>query len=231
MNVELSRLKSFANWDHKNITKETLALNGFFYTGLSDIVECYFCGIRIYQWSEDDNVYTEHKKWSPSCSFLYGDRLDNIALDEEKLNDTIPFRTSQDVTSEGVINENMNDEKKRLDTFKNWPISVQQSGNDLSAAGFFYTEFNDTVQCYSCGVKVRNWIQSDNPWKKHTTDCAHIRDSTEILFVCKICFDRKYEIVVMPCAHLFCCEQCSIKIDTCPICRKKICEKIKVYMQ
>ncbi|AXS67719.1 iap-2 [Cryptophlebia peltastica nucleopolyhedrovirus] len=48
---------------------------------------------------------------------------------------------------------------------------------------------------------------------------------------CKICFDKSIEICFSPCGHFATCEQCAERCKNCCICREKIKEKIKVYLQ
>ena len=49
-------------------------------------------------------------------------------------------------------------------------------------------------------------------------------------FRCSICCDREVQIVFLPCQHLTSCEQCSIRIDDCPICRTNIDRRLRVYI-
>lgn len=39
---------------------------------------------------------------------------------------------------------------------------------------------------------------------------------------CIICLAKPREIIIKPCGHLVCCEQCSSMLNECPICRKAI---------
>ena len=43
-------------------------------------------------------------------------------------------------------------EQSRLNTFVDWPISLQQKPAELAAAGFFYSGRGDKVYCFSCGI-------------------------------------------------------------------------------
>ncbi len=58
-------------------------------------------------------------------------------------------------------------EKSRLKTFSLWPSSAQSSPQKLAAAGFFYTGAGDTCQCFFCGLKLRNWHHTNDPWEIH----------------------------------------------------------------
>lgn len=37
---------------------------------------------------------------------------------------------------------------------------------------------------------------------------------------CKICFDRKLEVMFIPCGHIIACIQCAITLIGCPVCRE-----------
>ena len=54
----------------------------------------------------------------------------------------------------------------------------------------------------------------------------HINDSLE----CKVCLTNRACVMMIPCAHMSTCEDCSKKLDNCPICRKKILGSIKGFM-
>jgi hypothetical protein len=46
---------------------------------------------------------------------------------------------------------------------------------------------------------------------------------------CAICFERQKVIIFMPCSHLASCVECSVALQTCPICRKKVEATIRTY--
>jgi Zinc finger, C3HC4 type (RING finger) len=43
---------------------------------------------------------------------------------------------------------------------------------------------------------------------------------------CIVCMEKKKDRIFYPCGHYYCCEECSKKLVTCPICRRKIETKI-----
>ena len=45
--------------------------------------------------------------------------------------------------------------------------------------------------------------------------------------ICPICFDKKRNTISLPCKHLF-CEECSNKMEKCPICRQLIITRYKL---
>ncbi|KAH9492285.1 hypothetical protein Btru_024583 [Bulinus truncatus] len=66
-----SRLETFREWTSHNILlPEVLASSGFFYTGESDCVRCFQCGLGLRSWKAGDDVNTEHQKYRPQCPYL-----------------------------------------------------------------------------------------------------------------------------------------------------------------
>lgn len=65
------RLSTFTCWPVQiSPIKFDLAENGLYYTGESDVVKCFSCGVRLYNWMATDDARTEHLKYSPTCFFL-----------------------------------------------------------------------------------------------------------------------------------------------------------------
>ena len=46
---------------------------------------------------------------------------------------------------------------------------------------------------------------------------------------CIVCCDQAKDCVLMPCAHLALCFECSSKVDQCPLCRGAISNRIKIF--
>ena len=50
--------------------------------------------------------------------------------------------------------------------------------NDMSAAGFYFTDREDVVRCAFCGVEVGRWEQGDDPFRDHqrwSPSCGFIK--------------------------------------------------------
>jgi len=61
-------------------------------------------------------------------------------------------------------------ELNRLITFTTWDTqSYGPLQSLLAKAGFFYTEEDDTVECFACGVRISNWDANKDPVKEHAT--------------------------------------------------------------
>lgn len=83
LSFEVNRLLTFNDWSNTSVNKHSLAKFGFFYTSVKDNVKCFFCGVEIGAWHEDDNVFVEHKRWSNYCPLLNLEPTTNIAIDPE----------------------------------------------------------------------------------------------------------------------------------------------------
>jgi len=46
---------------------------------------------------------------------------------------------------------------------------------------------------------------------------------------CSVCLDARPNQTFVPCGHCVCCEECASKLEDCPVCRKKITQKVKNF--
>jgi len=61
---------------------------------------------------------------------------------------------------------NMKSEADRRKTYEGWPVSFMDK-NQLSAAGFYFTNRGDVVRCAFCGVEVGRWEEGDDALRDH----------------------------------------------------------------
>lgn len=64
------RIRTFYNWSRIQ-TPDALASAGFFRTpdAGADDVQCFYCGIRVFDWEDSDEPLSEHIRWSQNCKF------------------------------------------------------------------------------------------------------------------------------------------------------------------
>ncbi|XP_050306387.1 baculoviral IAP repeat-containing protein 7 isoform X2 [Anthonomus grandis grandis] len=176
------RLKSYANWPNKDVSKEVLAKAGFFYKNCNDLVQCPFCFIEGYQWVAGDNPMQDHRTWSPRCPFvmtsvepdspsrrntdtcgLYGVEVfpNSVPEDEIQLERLGISKSKSPAHPDKAILES------RLETFSDWPKSLKQTPKDLADAGFFYIGVGDQTICFHCGGGLKDWEANDSPWEEH----------------------------------------------------------------
>ena len=79
----MHRLKTFTifNWPlHKHTSMLDLAEAGLYYTGSSDAVKCFLCRVTLNDWKQGDIPSEEHKRLSPNCPFVKGERTYNQSI-------------------------------------------------------------------------------------------------------------------------------------------------------
>ncbi len=139
----LQRLRSFHAWPEFLGTRPTeLARAGFFYTGVGDRVQCFFCGGVIKSWRPDDNPVIEHASRFTECGFI---RMTYIT-----------WRPKFPATSRP---------RQRLETFRGVDLTPHRA-TELANAGFFYTGVADEIQCFYCGFIVAT---APHDLKEHST--------------------------------------------------------------
>ena len=66
----------------------------------------------------------------------------------------------------------------RLATFEGWPIGIPLTAQELTDAGFIYTNFRDHTLCYYCGIRLGRWEEGDCAYQEHrrwSPWCEYIR--------------------------------------------------------
>lgn len=199
MQDEEQRLKTFTNWPLTFISKNSLAEDGFYYTGKADIVRCAFCQLEVGYWETGDVPNAEHKRWNPNCPLVKGAIRNNgqnsqssssqISMDDCGFNiehgQRVPEVGLPSLLSTLGIESGSNISypkyavlDKRVESFKDWPISMKQKPKDLASAGFFYTGSGDQTICFHCGIGLKDWQESDEPWEEHamwSSKCLFLR--------------------------------------------------------
>lgn len=153
-NDERLRFNSFREWTNNAITPKDLALVGFYYTGINDLVKCNFCGIEVGEWKEGDKAYDEHMQIFSNCPLLNNLAPHNTPIDNNLLQLTLQ--------PPDYANINV-----RIASFKNWPNDKKQTPIELSEAGFYKYKCGDKVRCFTCGGGLKDWTDGDVPWEEH----------------------------------------------------------------
>ncbi|AAS82685.1 ORF53 [Agrotis segetum granulovirus] len=68
-----NRLESYKTWPVSiPLRPKELAAAGFYYTGHSDQVNCFYCGGGLRDWKTGDDPWQQHARWFDKCLFLIG---------------------------------------------------------------------------------------------------------------------------------------------------------------
>ncbi|XP_052809746.1 baculoviral IAP repeat-containing protein 7-A-like isoform X1 [Mya arenaria] len=170
-----SRLDTFTTWSHSAPTPQTLAADGFFFTGDADFVRCHQCGIELKDFSPFGDPLSEHIKHAGSCDFLT-DLYGITGLEQKRclINDPETLRKRQLEsfhTQTAPDRTNRRPEfacyEARLDTFDGWSEDVSQKPHQLADAGLYFTGVEDHVRCFACDGGLWQWDAGDDPWVEH----------------------------------------------------------------
>jgi len=91
LHKEKTRLETFSKWTVEFISGAKLAKTGFFWPDTSlDIVQCYFCDVRLGAWEPYDDEVTEHIRWSRECPLLRRRETNNVPINIRELEELLP---------------------------------------------------------------------------------------------------------------------------------------------
>ena len=66
-----NRLKTFDTYPKQILRdKIQLARAGLYYTGKSDVCQCFRCHVKLSAWEQDVDAIKEHYKWLPQCEYI-----------------------------------------------------------------------------------------------------------------------------------------------------------------
>ena len=68
--------------------------------------------------------------------------------------DPIPIRCSPDRLPEVP---QMSSQRKRMNTFDEWPWQMSQSPEECATSGFYYLGTGDHLKCFWCGIVIKDW--------------------------------------------------------------------------
>ena len=91
------RVKTFSKYPKNYPAKEDLVDAGFFYTGLGDEDDCvcYFCGVKILKWDENDVPIVEHERFRPKCKVVRDSKDSNKPTETPQSNQSIAKNPNQ----------------------------------------------------------------------------------------------------------------------------------------
>nr|AAM76110.1 inhibitor of apoptosis protein-like protein [Boltenia villosa] len=80
-----------------------------------------------------------------------------------------PFSNDKDLMfpCDHPTNASFGDDRKRLQTFSNWPNRIKATPQEIAEAGFYYLGERDRCKCFYCNGGLQNWDKYDDPWMEH----------------------------------------------------------------
>ncbi|RZD34249.1 MAG: hypothetical protein CXT79_02990 [Thaumarchaeota archaeon] len=178
---------------------------GFFYTGSSDKVICFYCNGGLQNWEPRDSPLEEHAKYYPDCGFL------NLCMPpgyvskfhDRNFHNSLALRIMNQFKSVSAspVCSDISDTSSKNNT----RLSVSQDGR-------FGSE--NTRSRSLCRI-VLDKILRRRPKNSQ---------------LCKICHEHSLQVVFLPCSHLIGCPDCSVHLTKCPICRDDVKYFLRVFM-
>ncbi|XP_055677846.1 E3 ubiquitin-protein ligase XIAP-like [Lutzomyia longipalpis] len=150
MRQESQRLATMEPCTNLTQFAAALALQGFFLVALAspDEVQCYFCGVRLSSWEDDDVPLREHLRHSNNCPLLRGEKTDNVPI-----NARVMVKFLRDVYKKylSVPTSPYCREDRRLESFDEWPGG---DARELARFGFYYVGTGWDVECIFCYMRL-----------------------------------------------------------------------------
>uniref|UniRef100_A0A6C0M2E4 RING-type domain-containing protein n=1 Tax=viral metagenome TaxID=1070528 RepID=A0A6C0M2E4_9ZZZZ len=110
-------------------------------------------------------------------------------------------------------------------------ITYDMNGNK-TYEGYFNNGRMDGMGVMYFGGKVSEPLVFSNNIPMHAvSEMIPIPARTPAtITTCAICYEEVVSTVFIPCRHCIACSKCSKKLDTCPACRARIDDRMKVYI-
>ncbi|CAF1306243.1 unnamed protein product [Adineta steineri] len=199
---------------------------GFFFSGISNVVTCFYCNGSLFKWSPNDNPVIEHARWFPNC--IYGKHLCG-----DKLYERIQV-LKRKIATENKINSN---ELSRLVAARlDLPI-VERLRSQYSLAIIkrcfedqlriknddFTSDIDLSMACLILKKQIDHIKGCKDTIKTPVVQQEQLEKSIDTeLGECFICLTEDKQLACMPCGHLCACVPCGYALHSCPICREKI---------
>ncbi|CAF0849239.1 unnamed protein product [Adineta steineri] len=225
------REATFSNtiWPENSPKIEDLVRAGFYSTGVSNTVTCFYCNGSLHKWGPNDNPMIEHARWFPNCTYakhLCGDDLyKKIQMSKKRMQPTQqPIKSDElsrivaarldlpvvqplrSLYSLAIIKRCFEDQFR----IKNDDFT---SDLDLSMACLILKKQIDHIK--GCKDKI---ITPSKEQQSKTSSQSPKQSFGE----CFICLTEEKQLACMPCGHLCACVPCGYALHSCPICRQKI---------
>jgi len=212
--TEPARLKSYSLWPPALPQKpDDLAKAGFFYTGYSDQVKCFYCDGGLESWEPSDSPWMEHIKWFSECAFVKMQQKDEKMQHHEGKSDKDNEDLKESTKFPGITDAPL--DSKYLNKL---PIEdVQYKDEEISSGN---------SQCETCFNQSDSIKPVNDELKGLQREVETLREERN----CKICLEKEASIVFLPCGHLCTCTNCAPALQKCAVCRVPIQGLVRTYM-
>ncbi|XP_060587497.1 baculoviral IAP repeat-containing protein 7-A-like [Ruditapes philippinarum] len=245
------RTESFESWpEYLPVKMEDMVEAGLVYTGVGDSVRCYFCGGGLRNWEKGDVPMEEHTKYYPKCPHILlvkgkayvekiargekpetdcadGNSSISNSADSSYLTDSVAAQSCMDM---GYSKEIV---KKAIDIFINKHGNDHFKGRDICEIIFDIEEnpekYSPDAAANTEAEETTQINEDDEPLETIETLLGE-NERLKEQYTCKICLDRRVDVIFLPCGHMVSCPQCAPALTKCPVCRRTINGQLKAFM-
>jgi len=223
---------------------ENCVLAGFYYTGITDHVMCFSCGLGLRNFYNDD-PWALHAFYSPRCTYLllvmgrkYVQEIHSGANKEDKavkavLARGVPIQFVRTALTK-VYDNCVGKEEKVIDLYEAcldeiMATPVVKKVVENVPKVFVRRAVEKRLKKGRGGVYTRsNYLFRASTLVQEQQKKNLVKNNNNYN-LCKICYDRELQVAFMPCGHFICCEVCATDVNICPNCRINIEGTRKIY--
>ncbi|KAI8745585.1 E3 ubiquitin-protein ligase XIAP [Biomphalaria glabrata] len=251
--LKSERLKTYSTWPRGHrLQPSDLADAGFYFAGYGDCARCFYCGGGLRNWDDEDDVWVEHARWFPKCSFIR-QRMGQVFVDTVQE----MHKTFDKISFDAVTN------KMGIEWLAAYPLDrgeetlrrdpAVRAVSELGIPQNFVIEMAKCIKAEDSNLSadkilakinaeknevavspVENRLPNVSPASAHEIEIIRrLKENNNVLrqqTTCKICMDREVDIVFLPCGHLVSCTECAVAMKDCPVCRAHVKGTVRAFM-
>ncbi|XP_045195746.2 baculoviral IAP repeat-containing protein 8-like [Mercenaria mercenaria] len=244
-----ARVSSFTSWPNYLTQKpEELAEAGLFYTGVEDHVRCFTCDGGLRHWDAEDDSWTEHCRWFPSCQYARekkGDEFIALVQASTEYNAEEPENLSNEGTgSQGLVGGAIEQMTLRDPALK---AVLDEHKNVCLEMGYDLADFNAAVKdLRNMGTirptldEILDMVEVVQERKQSQQRAAELEQRHETpleenlrlksFVICMSCGKNNVNALFIPCTHHRVCMECAEPLTQCPVCGRNIRQKIRTFL-
>ncbi|KAL8575258.1 hypothetical protein ACOMHN_001804 [Nucella lapillus] len=251
----LGRRRTFTQWDKTRAPPlDEVVLSGFFYSGYTDCVACFYCGVRLKDWQQTDKVHVEHVRHSPHCGYIRDTKGEEFirqiqrqiqASQQSSTNTTSPqFTANPSGRTSGSNpqppNTGAGGQAGATAASPARPVSSAVMTSPAVTAPLT----SPTVMTSPSGAAPLTSSSSTATSSQPNPAPAVPRREPQPPGGgdgggggvgtgprCRVCHQRPVDTLTMPCGHLLLCGECARVTRVCPLCGARVLAVTRVYMQ
>ncbi|XP_060600378.1 baculoviral IAP repeat-containing protein 3-like [Ruditapes philippinarum] len=238
-----ARLLTFTNWPRHMIqTPQRLAEAGLYYIGIDDHVRCFACDGGLRRWDPEDDPWTEHCRWFPACPFAVEQKGEQfIALIQASVENERFEASGGGGENDAMVNamERLRIRESETENVikKHGPIcrdmgfeemDLKEAVLELNERGNTDPSIEDIVDVIGVIIDRKDASSNIVPNVEESPFEENKRLKNHVF--CMKCKKNNINALFLPCTHHRLCMSCAESLQTCPVCRRHIKEKIRTYM-